>query len=101
MADTDTSFEQAWGDPIVDPGRTHHADAVERGEIVPAAAFREAREPAVEAERPADAAEGRPYLPWYEWRRRRSPGTRRLTADPVVGTPVVSDAGTKTGADVG
>lgn len=69
MKPNDASFEEGWGAPEGEAKPAVHGDAVERGDVVPAAQFR-----AIPARRSAESRV--PYLPWYEWRRMGARGPR-------------------------
>ncbi len=67
MATYDASFEEGWGIPAAGTPPGAHADAVERGEIVPADRLRAERERRGIGDR-ASLDPAAPYVPWYEWR---------------------------------
>jgi hypothetical protein len=74
MASHDESFEKGWGvSPHPEPSGVVHADTTLRRDPgpdrYPAPVVREARP-------------GRPYLPWYEWRRCGGRGVRPAGVDP-------------------
>ncbi len=84
MSPYDASFEEGWGVPAEVPSASAHADAVERGDVVPAPRYR------TPAPQSGENAEPRaPYLPWYEWRK-QGPRGRALYL-PAPEAPVIPE----------